>query len=668
MGLTGTDLGGSRSNQTVRATLRQIAVDSPRLEEELLAERIERAADSWLQGEWTPTLSEMIGAVPLLRSRPLALDAAIDAVLRCLLAQGLTLEEGAARLRVDAPEFAEAIGAHMALRSLMNTSRADHRPASAGYDALPAPFGPALEGGRQRYELVECVGRGSEGRVFRAFDRFLSADGRPLQVAVKLLHATGREMARRVSEEAARATRVRHPAIAALLNCGDAEGRPFLVYEFVEGLPLDRWRRNQGAVTPQRAAGLVRRLAEGVQVAHNAGVVHRDLKPNNIIVNERGTPHITDFGLAEAISPDRDGAPAGSLAFAAPEQMRGDQGGADAAVDVYALGGILFWLLTGKYPNGDTNEEAKARVSASGPARDHDLRRVPGRERTLRRISAKALQTHPGDRYSSAGLLATDLDRWLAHEPVLPFDNATPRRLALAVRRSPVTAAVVAMAAMSLVVVLGYGWKIDADQRQARFELERDRLEQQVAATQTRAEEQQRRIDNAGALVSGFVRVLETMRAGSPDTAWLPVLTAVEALGGRDMLAVSDSGGDLIQSRIDVVARLLDEAEGAGIRDTVEMTMWETALGYWLLSAGQFERGRLVLDVNRERVGRVFPADDPWALIATALREVAVVRTEPGSDAAAAASAWLQANGDGLPPAVREFAGALLAGEGAPGL
>lgn len=630
-------------NGAPREALRRIAEASPHTEDELLAERLELALEGCSDSGASLSLMEIVEVVPLLRSRPISLDAAIDAALRCLLAQGLTPAEAEGRLLEDAPEFGEAIRQHMELRSLMATSRTGENRGLPEVEPLPAPFGPMLGDGRRRYELVEYLGGGSEGRVYRAFDRQLAADGRPLEVAVKRLHARPDVRADRAVREASRAVRVRHPSVAALLDVGVTEEGPYLVYEFAEGVTLERWRCNREVPTARECADLVRRVAEGVQAAHNAGVAHRDLKPNNVVVSESGRVRITDFGLAAALSSESEAHGGGSFAFGAPEQLRGGAGGTDAAVDVYALGGLLYWLLTGQYPNGQTVDEVQRRLHS------HDrfplLRFEPasGRERTLRAICARALAPEPSARHSSAGLLATELERWLSFEPVLPHDASALRRAMLAARRSP-AAAMVVVAAMAALVGAGvYAWRLDVGRWQRELDMERELLA-----------ERDRRIENAQGTITAFIRTLEQMEVQRMDESWLPVLSLAENLGETELFADAALSADFSKARVALARGVLEKAEAEGTRDTVEMAFWEMALAYWLVLDERFWEAGPVASESADRIARLLPANDPWVAAAQSLKHVTIARVAPLSEEGRAAGAWIDANLERLPNRIRE--------------
>jgi hypothetical protein len=619
------------SNQDLNPSLDEVTRGSPRLEDELLAERLESAGTRWLRHGSAPSLADLLHSIPVLRSRPISLDTAIDIALRGFMARGLSLEAAAAEIRGDAPELGDAIDAHLALKSMMGSLPGTTYGDQTAWCDLPRPFGPPFKDGRHRYQLEDTIGSGTEGTVFRAMDRLLAADGRPLTVALKMLHGWRDGQERSVSEEAARAVRVRHPAIAALLDYGSCDGQPYLAYDFIDGAPLDRWRALQPNVSARTAARLVQQVAEAVQVAHNAGVVHRDLKPTNILLDKGGSPHVTDFGLAAAMRKGAGSEVVGSLGFAAPEQLRAEAGCEDALVDVYALGGLLYWLLTGRFPNGASPEEVHARIRGWGQleAPDPHVER-PELDRTLAAICRRALAPNPHLRYPSSAVLASDLGRWLAHEPVLPIDRPMTKRLRLWVRRSPAAAGGALAAGLAIVASLGIAWRADLSRRQAAFDREVELIKLQEA-------EQQRRIDDATGLFRSAMRAMRQLDPGSAGASWLPYLSVLESLGGEYELGLAGLNDEMNDLRIGVAKNVLAAAESSGTRDAVEVTMWETALGFWLLKAARAEEARVVLEENRVRTARVFPQHDPWLRNVDALCDVAAVMTDPDPEVIAAA-------------------------------
>ncbi len=240
------------------------------------------------------------------------------------------------------------------------------------------------------YILTDEIGRGASGTVWKAWDR-------PLRrwVAVKIFKGNGDS--KLFLAEARAAAKLIHPNIVRIHHVGMQEDRPYLVMDYIDGGSLDG-----PALSSREAAGLVREAALAIEYIHQRGMLHRDLKPLNLLRDRAGRVYVADFGLA-AVSPRRR---AGTPAYMAPEQARAE--GADARTDVYALGATLYRLISGQAPS----------------ARPSPLR-APA---PLRRIVRKCLEKDPARRYESAAALAADLDRWLA-----PPRRSTPVGLAILV-------------------------------------------------------------------------------------------------------------------------------------------------------------------------------------------------------------------------------------------
>jgi eukaryotic-like serine/threonine-protein kinase len=313
--------------------------------------------------------------------------------------------------------------------------------------SLPRPTVPG-------YDILEELGRGGMGVVYKARQLILNR-----LVALKLIRdgalAAPEDLARfRIEAEAA--ARMRHPNIVQIFDVGEHEGRPYFAMELVDGGSLDRHLAGQALPAPA-AAELVRTLALAVQHAHEQKVVHRDLKPANILLqmgnvewgmgNERPTdtpspiphsriPHcvkITDFGLAKRLDTDStaltmDGAVLGTVSYMAPEQAEGRVRDIGPAVDVYALGAILYELLTGRPPfEAASWHNAVHQVVHDEPAPPTRLRAdVPS---DLETVCLKCLEKESARRYASAAALADDLGRFLAAEPVAAVPLSDRERL-----------------------------------------------------------------------------------------------------------------------------------------------------------------------------------------------------------------------------------------------
>ena len=271
-----------------------------------------------------------------------------------------------------------------------------------------AGLGDVLGG---RYRLVELLGQGGMATIYRASDSQLGRD-----VAVKVLHREyGRDpdFVARFRQEAHAAAALSHPGIVAVHDFGVDEDGPYLVMELVDGEDLASLLRRNGPLPPRQAARLVAEVARALDAAHDRGIVHRDVKPGNIMLNANGRVKVTDFGIARAWADaglTLPGTTLGSVHYFSPEQAIGEP--ATAASDVYSLGIVLYELLSGRRPwEGDSAAAiAMARISAPAP-RVSDIR--PSVPPALEAIDLKALDPNPGSRFGSAGAMADALEAFL---------------------------------------------------------------------------------------------------------------------------------------------------------------------------------------------------------------------------------------------------------------
>lgn len=323
------------------------------------------------------------------------------------------------------------------------------------------------------YDLLGEIGRGGIGVVYKARHRGLNRI-----VALKLLlaadHARAEDRAR-FHVEAEAVARLQHPAIVQIYEVGECRDGPFLALEYVDGPSLARHTRGQ-LQSPRVAAELVETLARAVDFAHAHGVVHRDLKPANVLLQpisrHRSSqdaaalltefrPKITDFGLAKLLDqPDRTetGRILGTPSYMAPEQARGQSRAAGPAADIYALGAILYELLTGCPPfQGLTPVDIVIQVLHDEPVSPRRLQ--PRLPRDLETICLKCLQKHPGSRYPSAAALAEDLRRYLDGRPILARRVGPVVRGWRWCRRNPGQAALAAAALLAVAVAFtGVTW------------------------------------------------------------------------------------------------------------------------------------------------------------------------------------------------------------------
>lgn len=273
-----------------------------------------------------------------------------------------------------------------------------------------------------QYTLLRELGRGGMGRVWLAERHLGDAVQR---VALKqIVHASWDEDDRRRFERERRILAgLEHPHIAALVDGGtDESGAPYLATVFVDGERLDR-HVLQHALPLAARIKLIVQIAGAVAYAHRRLVVHRDLKPANILVDREGAPKLLDFGVARLLAEDAitaTGASQMTLRYAAPEQVRGDNAEIGVGSDIYALGVLLYELITDGSPYGETREPSAliAAILQHEPVAPSLRTKVVGADGDLDAIVLKALRKRPEDRYASADAFAADLERWLAREPV----------------------------------------------------------------------------------------------------------------------------------------------------------------------------------------------------------------------------------------------------------
>jgi serine/threonine-protein kinase len=351
-----------------------------------------------------------------------------------------------------------------------------HEPGAPG----PAMLNPAADMPRiPGYEVEAVLGRGGMGVVYNA--RHLRLN-RP--VALKMLlaggHAGPHELAR-FQHEAEAVASLRHANIVQVFDVGDHEGRPYFTMEFVDGGSLAQ--KVTGTPLPAReAAAFVATLADAVEVAHQGGVVHRDLKPANVLLTADGTPKISDFGLARRLEGGagltQSGVIVGTPSYMAPEQAQGKTQALGPAVDTYALGAILYELVTGRPPfRGESPAETVLQAIHQEPVPPARLNaKVP---RDLETICLKCLHKEPQRRYASAGALADDMRRFLQGEAIAARPEGLLQRLTRGVRRRP-TLAVAVTASTLLVAALVSGglWVRGERAATGRAQAQLDRLDQ----------------------------------------------------------------------------------------------------------------------------------------------------------------------------------------------
>src|SRR5881409_2893841 len=268
------------------------------------------------------------------------------------------------------------------------------------------------------YELLEVVGRGGQGVVFRARQKSLNRI-----VALKVIRLgqwASKVHLKRFRLEAEAAARLEHPGIVPIHEVGERDGSCYFSMKFVEGGQLDEVARRE-PMPIRRAVELIANVARTVHYTHEHGILHRDIKPGNILLDAKGEPHLTDFGLARLI--ESESTVTGTLevlgtpSYMAPEQAAGNNAAVSSATDVYGLGAVLYQLLTAHPPfAGGTTYETVRMVLETQPRQPRLSN--PKVDRDLETICLKCLEKEPAKRYASAQLLAEDIERFLRNEPI----------------------------------------------------------------------------------------------------------------------------------------------------------------------------------------------------------------------------------------------------------
>jgi WD40 repeat protein/tRNA A-37 threonylcarbamoyl transferase component Bud32 len=373
---------------------------------------------------------------------------------------------------------------------------------STSFEELP-------DGMRQvgRFTLLQLVGQGAFGSVYKARDGSLDR-----VVALKLPRASnlpqGGSERDRFFREARSAAQLQHPSIVSTHEVGEQDGRPYLVSDFVQGVTLADVLSSRRP-TPRESAKLLAEVADALHFAHGRGVVHRDVKPSNIMLGEDGRALVMDFGLAKReageVTMTMEGQVLGTPAYMAPEQARGEAHAVDGRADVYSLGVMLYQMLTGELPFRGTTRMLLHQVLHDEPRPPRKLNdRIP---RDLETICLKAMAKEPGRRYQSASLLADDLRRFLDGQPIHARPTGPLARAWKWGRRRPVVAGLLAALFFTLVTAATAGsllarWALAekgraddralaAEEAEIHSRQEKDRADDRAAAA-VRAEQEAR--------------------------------------------------------------------------------------------------------------------------------------------------------------------------------
>lgn len=436
-----------------------------------------------------------------------------------------------------------------------------------------------------RYEVLERVAAGGMGIVYKARHPEL---GRVFAVKVLTARVSQSEEAQaRFQREAKIAARLDHPNIVRVYDAGTDDGAPYLVMDFVDGPSLEKLIKDEGGVGVRKAAQVARAVALALHHAHESGVVHRDVKPDNVLIaRDTGEPKITDFGIVKDLAGDEEdrkltqtGFTLGSPCYMSPEQAAGRHDDVGPRSDVYSLAATLYQMLTGQPPfDGESIHSIMLKVVREDavPVRKHNPQVPPD----LESICMKALEKDPDRRYASASDLADDLGRFLAEEPVLAKPAGPLQKAGRFVRRNRGPVGVVALVALLLCGVSVWAWQERRARRQQA--LERRAVTLEVArAHLRRARSVDDPIDQRKAYYEAILH-LEQVLHQDPDHP--------EALDEKRQ-AVLDLGDHLIESGETSFAEFVFNLGVAVADPAVIASRLEAArLGQWLAAAQEAER------------------------------------------------------------------------------
>ncbi|MEZ5328896.1 MAG: serine/threonine-protein kinase [Verrucomicrobiales bacterium] len=312
-------------------------------------------------------------------------------------------------------------------------------------------FAPQSQGRFGKYTLSRMLGSGGMGVIWEAEETTVNRT-----VALKMIRSfafSSDSEKQRFRTEATAAANLDHPHIVPIHEVGEAVGQPYFTMKLLRGGSLaERLRR--GALSHREAAGIIEKLARAVQHAHERGILHRDIKPGNVLLDSKGEPYLTDFGLAKLVDAEQaltlPHAQVGTPQYMSPEQARGRARDVTTATDVWALGAMLYQMLTGRLPfSGATPAEIFSHIAHDEPTSMRTLAASPDKD--LETLCLRCLEKEPARRLRSAGELADELESWLRGEPIRSRRITGAERTLRWMRRHPWRVAVGAALAFSLI-------------------------------------------------------------------------------------------------------------------------------------------------------------------------------------------------------------------------
>ncbi len=451
------------------------------------------------------------------------------------------------------------------------------------------------------FQTGVLIGSGGMGEVYRAWDPELQ---RP--VALKYLRSADPALVERLKREARAQARVDHPAVCRVYEVGEDDGRPFIAMQYVDGRHLDDAARD---LSLEQKVLLLREVAEAVQAAHAVGLVHRDLKPTNILVADsedgRPRPYVLDFGIArewEAPGLTVTGQVLGTPGYLSPEQAGGEVAALDRRTDVFSLGVILYELLTDRRPfRGDSQVQVLLALLCEDPT---PLRQLDASiPRDLETVVMRCLEKDPDRRYPSARALADDLGRFLAGEPVTARPVGAAERLVRRARRHPFAATAVAVAVLAsaaLVTVAVGGW--------VKYTVDLQRERNAAVDARAVAESREAEAREIADFLAGVFEVADPNESGGDEVTAREILDRGAARIDRGLAERPESRGRLLgvlggvytrlglyEDALPLLERSLELARTAPRNDVVPELSARVRLGDLLLKMARIDRAEEVL-------------------------------------------------------------------------
>lgn len=557
-------------------------------------------------------LEEIACAIPALMDDDCVLEAAVEISIDGMIATGQKPPSRTEELSAQLRDIAEVKLPHVPKKPASSNRESD---TSRSGSALPRYFGPQGLDGKPRYELRRVLGSGNQGIVYEGVDHVFTDANEPVFAAVKIFYEGAENTLG--SREGNVARKIRHRHIAAVTDQGMTDsGESYVAYEFVQGLPLDDWmKKNSNSCTLNDRLRIAIKIAQGVQAAHAAGVVHRDLKPSNILIDTDGEPVVTDFGIASTklSDPTMSGryGTRGSLAFMAPEQYQGDAGRAAPLVDVYAIGGILYWMLSNRFPNGDKVADAVDWLEhhdQGGPQRIDDH----FEDRKIRAVLMRCLALDPAERYQSAEAIAFNLGCILTSIPIEGVDDDVWSRAKLFAKRNSLLSA---MYILLLLLIGGFVGLIIHNQYQQRFLVESmnhaaevETLNRQIEVEQVKLAGFVERMDLARTLLGSWMKTLDA--EASESAVLFNLLFLHSQATDSPMVDTQEFRVELMDRRLEVA---IQHAESLDPETTspVERALWFEMIAGWLRPTNP-ERADSYLHRAHDIVQQIAPDDTVW--------------------------------------------------------